>query len=175
VRKYDPRPVETEKLQALIEAVRLAPSACNSQPWKLILVNDPALKNAVAQATFSSTISFNKFVPDAPIIAVLTLEKVTLTSRVGGMIKNREFPLIDIGIAASQFCLQAEELGLGTCMLGWFDEKRIKRLLKIPRGIRIGLLITLGYPAKGYALRPKIRKETAVMSSFNGYENDAME
>lgn len=175
VRKYDSRPVEKEKLLTLIEAVCLAPSACNSQPWKLILVNEPALKDAVARATFSSMISFNKFVPDAPVIAVLTLEKVTFTSRVGGAIKNREFPLIDIGIAASQFCLQAAELGLGTCMLGWFDEKRIKTLLKIPRRTRIGLLITLGYPAEGYALRPKIRKEAAVMTSFNGYEGKMLE
>ena len=169
VRKYDPRPVETEKLQALIEAVRLSPSACNSQPWTLILVTEPELRQQIAQATFNAAIAFNKFVPEAPALAVLTLEKPTLTSKVGGLIKHREFPLIDIGVAAAQFCLQAAELGLGTCMIGWFDEKRIQTLLHIPRKTRIGLLITLGYPAKGYALRPKIRKGPSEMSRFNDY------
>ncbi len=100
---------------------------------------------------------------------MLTLEKPKLTSKVGGLIKHREFPLIDIGVAAAQFCLQAAELGLGTCMIGWFDEKRIKNLLHIPRRTRIGLVMTLGYPAEGCTQRPKIRKETAAMSSFNSY------
>jgi nitroreductase len=169
VRKYDSRPVEAEKLRPLIEAVRLAPSACNSQPWTVILVTDPDLKNQVAQATFSAAIAFNKFAPEAPVIAVLTVEKPTLTSRVGGWLKGREFPWIDLGAAAMQFCLQAAELGLGTCMIGWFDEGRIRALLHIPRAIRVGLLITVGYAAAGYALRPKIRKDPAAMSRVNDY------
>lgn len=169
VRKYDSRPIELEKLHALIEAVRLAPSACNSQPWTLILVTEPKLKEQVAQATFSAAIAFNKFVPEAPVIAVLTLEHPKLTSRMGGLLKKREFPLIDIGVAAAHLCLQAAELELGTCMVGWFDEKRIQTLLHIPHTTRIGLIITLGYPAEGYALRPKIRKEPAAMSRFNDY------
>ena len=169
VRKYQAKAVEKEKLQQLIEAVRLAPSASNSQPWKLILVDEPELKDKVARATFSQAVSFNKFAPEAPVIAVLTIEKPKLISQIGGRIKNREFPLIDIGIAAENFCLQAAELGLGTCILGWFDEKAIKKLLNIPRKTRIGLLITLGYAKEGYKLRKKIRKEAEVMSSFNGY------
>ncbi len=169
VRKYQAKAVEKEKLQQLIEAVRLAPSASNSQPWKLILVDEAELKDKVARATFSKAVSFNKFAPQAPVIAILTIEKPKLISQIGGRIKNREFPLIDIGIAAENFCLQAAELGLGTCILGWFDEKRIKKLLNIPRKTRIGLLITLGYAEEGYKLRKKIRKEAEVMSSFNGY------
>ena len=169
VRKYQKKPVEKEKLQKLIESVRLAPSASNSQPWKLIFVDEPGLKDKVARATFSRVISFNKFAPGAPVIAVLTMEKPKLITQIGGRIKNREFPLIDIGIAAENFCLQATELGLGTCMLGWFDERSIKGLLNIPRKTRIGLVITLGYAEEGYPLREKTRKDTAVMSSFNGY------
>ncbi len=169
VREYQTKAVEKEKFQQLIEAVRLAPSASNSQPWKLILVDEPELKDKVARATFSKAVSFNKFAPQAPVIAVLTIEKPKLISQIGGRIKNREFPLIDIGIAAENFCLQAAELGLGTCILGWFDEKRIKQLLNIPQKTRIGLLITLGYAEEGYKLRKKVRKEAEVMSSFNGY------
>ena len=85
--------------------------------------------------------------------------------------KDREFPLIDIGIAAEHFCLQAAALGLGTCMLGWFDEEAIKTILQIPAKTRVGLLITLGYAAEGYALRKKIRKEAREMCSFNRYES----
>jgi nitroreductase len=171
VRRYRDQPVEREMLHALIEAVRLAPSACNSQPWKLILVDNPELKNQVAAATFSQAVSFNRFSLEAPVIALLTVEKPKWTARLGSLIKQREFPLIDVGIAAAHFCLKATELGLGTCMLGWFDEHRICRLLNIPRQTRIGLLITLGHAEQGYPLRKKIRKEAAEMSGFNDYRS----
>ncbi len=170
VRSYEKRPVEPEKIQLLIESVRLAPSASNSQPWKLIIVDEPELRNRIARATFTRTISFNKFAPEAPVIAVLTVEHPRVITQIGGWIKRREFPLIDIGIAAEHFCLQAAELGLGTCMLGWFDERAIKKLLAIPRTTRVGLLITVGYPGPGYLPRAKIRKETARMCSFNVYQ-----
>lgn len=169
VRRYQDRPVEPEKLQAIVEAFRLAPSASNSQPWTLIIVDDPPLKDKVARATFSPTITFNRFAPEAPVIAVLTVEKPRLITQIGGWMKQREFPLIDIGIAAEHFCLQATDLGLGTCLLGWFDEKVIKQLLNIPRSTRVALLITLGYAVEGYPLRPKARKDTDAMSRYNAY------
>lgn len=169
VRKYRQRPVEEEKIARLLEAVRLAPSASNSQPWKVIIVNEPALKDAVARATFSPLVSFNKFAPQAPVLAVFTIERPKVITQIGARLKDREFPLIDIGIAAAHFCLQATELGLGTCMLGWFDEEAIQGLLHIPRKTRIGLLITVGYAVEGYALRKKIRKGSDEMSGFNRY------
>ena len=170
VRRYSDRPVEPEKIEQLIEAVRLAPSASNSQPWKLILVTDSTLKAKVAQATFSTLVSFNKFAPQAPILAVLVIEKPKLITQIGGRLKDRDYPLIDIGIAAEHFCLQAAELGLGTCMLGWFDEPTVQRLLHIPQHKRIGLLITLGYSADAAsAPRPKIRKTREEMCSLNRY------
>ncbi|MBM9537524.1 nitroreductase family protein [Desulfobulbus alkaliphilus] len=169
VRAYADTPVEAEKLVLLIEAVRLAPSASNSQPWKLILVDDLELKNKVAQATFSPLVSFNKFAPQAPVLAVLVMEKPKWITQIGGMLKSREFPLIDIGIAAEHFCLQAAELGLGTCMLGWFDEPVIKQLLHIPKQKRIGLVITLGYAKAGTSMRKKIRKSREQMCSYNRY------
>ena len=169
VRSYSDRAVEPEKLEMLVESVRLAPSASNAQPWRLIIVDDPPVREAVAHATYSSAISFNRFAPQAPVIAVLTVEKTRTITQIGGWMKEREFPLIDIGIAAEHFCLQAADLGLGTCMIGWFNEKVIKQLLGIPRGTRVGLLITLGYPAEGYPLRPKVRKEVAAMCAHNRY------
>lgn len=169
VRQYQQRPVARVLLDKLVEAVRLAPSASNAQPWKLIIVDEPELRTRVAQATFSKTVTFNRFAPEAPVIAVLVTEKSGFITQVGALLKKRQFSLIDIGIAAAHFCLQAAELGLGTCILGWFDEKRIKRLLSIPTGRRIGLLVTLGYAAEGYPLREKSRKSSDLMSRFNSY------
>jgi nitroreductase len=167
-RSYKDIPVEREKLDKLIESVRMAPSASNSQPWKLIIVDEKRIKDEVAHATYSTIVSFNKFAPQAPVIAVLTIEKPKIITQIGGRLKDREFPLIDIGIAAAHFCLQATELGLSTCMIGWFDEEKIKKLLKISANTRIGLLITLGY-ADDEVVRAKIRKKREVMSSFNCY------
>jgi nitroreductase len=169
VRKYTSQPVEKEKIEKLISAVHLSPSACNSQPWRLIIVDEPGLKTEVAKATFSKTIGFNKFAVEAPVIAVLVIEKAKLIAQIGGSLKNQEYPFYDIGIAAAHFCLQAAELGLGTCMIGWFDENRIKQLLKIPEKRKIGLVITLGYPPEGYKLRQKIRKPIEQICGFNQY------
>jgi len=169
VRKYKDKSVEREKIEKMIEAVHMAPSACNSQPWRIIVVDEPELKNEVAKATFSKTIAFNKFAVEAPVIAVLVIEKAKLIAQIGGSIKNMEYPKIDIGIAASHFCLQAAELGLGTCMIGWFDEKKIQQLLKIPEKRKVGLVITLGYPPDDYKQRQKIRKPVDEICGFNSY------
>lgn len=169
VRRYQDKPVEREKIEKLAEAVRLAPSASNSQPWKLIIVDEPERKDRVARATFSPLVSFNKFAVQAPVMAVLVIERPRVITQIGGNLKNREFPLIDIGIAAEHFCLQAAELGLGTCMMGWFNERKIKKILDIPRRKRVGLVISLGYAPDDYKLRQKTRKPLGGICSFNSY------
>ncbi len=170
VRKYDAsRPVEQEKIQLCLEAARLAPSACNSQPWKFIVVDEPQLREKVAKETYGPLMRFNKFVLDAPVIIVITQEKSNFTSKVGITVKSIDYPLIDIGIAAQHFCLQAHELGLGTCMLGWFNEKPIQKLLDIPEKRKIGLLISVGYAVEGYKQRQKQRKTKDEMTGENGY------
>lgn len=168
VRKYTAQAVEREKIERCIEAVRLAPSACNSQPWKFIIVDEPQLKDRIAKETYNTVVAFNKFVKEAPVIAVIVMEKPTMISQIGGRIKDKDFYLIDIGIAAEHFCLQAAEEGLGTCMLGWFNEKKIAEMLHIPKSKRIGLLITLGYSES--TLREKIRKNTGDILNYNRYE-----
>ncbi len=104
------------------------------------------------------------------MLVVIAIERTRVVTQIGGLLKKRDFPLIDIGIVAEHFCLQAAELGLGTCMLGWFDEQRIRKLLHIPARIRIGLVISLGYPPSGYRLRSKQRKKVEEMCSFNRYK-----
>ncbi|MCD4697988.1 MAG: nitroreductase family protein [Bacteroidales bacterium] len=169
VRKYTLTKVEPEKLHRCLEAARLAPSASNSQPWTFIVVDDPGLKDEVARFTFDKIVSFNKFVVQAPVLVVFVIEPPRLVTQIGGAIKNKEFPLIDIGIAAEHFCLQAAEEGLGTCMLGWFNQRPIKKILNIPKSKNIGLIIPVGYPPGDYPLRKKSRKPFDSVVKYNSY------
>ena len=168
VRGYLPSKVETEKLNRCLEAARLAPSACNAQPWKFIVVDEPVLKAELAQATSSRLLGMNHFTLQAPVLIVIVIEKANFTSNMGQIIKDREFPLIDLGIATEHFCLQAMAEGLGTCILGWFDEAKVKKLLSIPSQKRVGLIVTLGYSSSP-EIRPKKRKEISEIVSYNKY------
>lgn len=168
-RTYVEKIVDREIINRCLEAARLAPSASNSQPWTFVAVDDPALKDQIANKTFGPLKSFNKFVPQAPVIVAIVMEKPKLITEAGGRIKKKEYPLIDIGIAAEHFCLRAAEEGLGTCMLGWFDEKEVKKLINVPKNKNIPLLITLGYTPDGYRTRNKIRKEFDKIVKYNSY------
>jgi nitroreductase len=168
-RRYTDKAVEKEKLHSCLEAAAIAPSACNAQPWKFIVVDDQDLVKQVARETWNKLVSFNRFVEQAPVIIVITMEKSPFVPTIGGRIKKKEYPLIDIGIAAEHFCLQATEEGLGTCMLGWFNEKSIQKLLHIPKSRKIGLLISLGYAPEDYRQRKKIRKDSQKVVSWNKY------
>ncbi len=168
VRAYSEKPVEDEKIQKCIEAARVAPSACNAQPWKFIIVNDSELKNQIADKTSNRLLPLNHFTKQAPVHVVLVMEKANLTSKIGTVVRQKPFPLIDIGIAAEHFCLQATEEELGTCMLGWFDEKSVKNLLNIPENKRAMLIITVGYP-KEKTIRQKRRKAKEEIVSYNAY------
>jgi nitroreductase len=166
-RKYHDKPVEAEKLERCLEAARLAPSACNAQPWKFIVITDVELKNSLAEMTTGMLVPFNHFTRQAPLHIVLVMEPPNLTSRFGEVVKDKKYTLMDIGIAASHFCLQAAAEGLGTCMIGWFNEPAVRKLLNIPANKRPMLIITLGYPAG--KKRPKKRKEKGDIISYNTY------
>ncbi|MEK6906780.1 MAG: nitroreductase family protein [Nanoarchaeota archaeon] len=99
-----------------------------------------------------------------------TTEESNFPAKLGSFIKNKPYNLIDTGIAAEHFCLQATSEGLGTCMMGWFNESGIKKLLKIPKSKRVYLVISLGYPAVGDKLRKKVRKPLKEILSYNKYK-----
>ena len=164
-RQYDSRPIEPEKIMQCIEAARMAPSACNAQPWKFIVVDEPELKKQLASA--AAGMGMNKFAFDAPVIVAIVLEKPNAMSKIGSVLKGKEYTLMDIGIAATHFCLQATDLGLGTCIIGWFDEKKVRKLLHIPKKKRIPLLLTIGYTSN--EARKKQRKELNTIYSANKY------
>lgn len=135
-RSYLDKPIATDMLDRILESARLAPSACNAQPWHIIVVNDPELKNQVADATSEKILGMNHFTKQAPVHLVLIEEAANFTSNFGSIVKRKHFPLIDIGIIANQICLAAASEGLGSCMIGWFDETKVKKLLDIPKSKR---------------------------------------
>jgi nitroreductase len=164
-RKYSDKPVEKEKILKCIETVRLSPSASNSQPWKFIIIDEPDLKNQIADC--AASLGMNKFTLQSPVIIALVQEQMNILTLLGSKIKKKDFSLLDIGIAVNQFCLQAADLGLGTCIIGWFDEPRVKKLLHIDRTKRVQLLIALGYSEAQN--RKKVRKPIDEMCSWNKY------
>jgi nitroreductase len=166
-RKYNDKPIENEKLERIIEAGRMAPSASNSQPWKFIVVTDHELVLKVAEAASAKLLGMNSFVSQAPAILVIVREKPNLSSKVGATIKNKDYSLIDIGIATENICLQAKAEGIGSCIIGWFDEKQLRKLLGIPRSKRVELIITMGYSLSKQ--REKRRKPAGETVSYNKY------
>ena len=153
-RSYDStRQVEDDKIREILEVVRLSPSACNGQPYHFTIVKGEKAK-LVARATTS--MGMNKFSLDAPVMIVISEKPYVATASLGAKIKNNDYRSIDIGIAVSYLTLKASELGLGTCILGWFEEKEIQKVLNTTAKIR--LVVTLGY-AKNNVIRPKTRKD----------------
>ncbi len=162
------RSVEQEKVMRIIEAGRLAPSACNAQPWHFIVVDDPELKNKVADATATKILGLNHFTKQAPVHIVIVEEKVNFSSGFGTMVKDKYFAHVDIGIAAAHMTLAAADEGLGSCILGWFDEPKMRSLLNIPSNRRVLLDIIVGYSTQ--PVREKKRKATEEVVTYNKYK-----
>ena len=169
IRDYLDKPVEREKIMMCLEAARLAPSAVNSQPWKFIIVDDPQVKKQLGNAAFSGIYAINAFAKKAPVIVVIVSEKGKFLARIGGMFRGTQYYLIDIGIAGEHLVLQAEELGLGTCWMGWFDEKAVKSVLHIPQDRKIDILMALGYHDQKKVKGEHNREAFDKIASFNSY------
>lgn len=166
-RHYSGKPVEKEKLDRIIEAARMSPSASNAQPWKFIVVDDPVLITQIAGAATVNLLGLNSFIKEAPVILVIVREQPNFTAKIGGITMNRDYSHIDIGIAAANICNQARADDLGSCIIGWYVERNIRKVLGIPRERRIELLITIGYSDEPH--REKRRKPYKATVSFNKY------
>ena len=162
-RKYLDKPVEKEKLIKCIEAARVAPSACNSQPWHFVVVNNKELSSKVAMCVQDKVM--NKFTSECQAFIIVVEENGNLTSRAGALMKQQDYRSVDIGIATQHICLSATQQNLGTCILGWFNEKELKKLLNIDKLKRIRLVVAIGYPETN-AIRKKIRKSINEISTF---------
>ncbi len=167
IRRYLETPIEPEKLRACLEAARLAPSAHNVQPWRFIVVDEPGLKDRLAAAAFSGIYSGSKFAARAPVILVLLAKPGGAAVRAGSKLLGIPFHFLDMGIAGEHVVLQAEELGLATCWMGWFDHRRVRKVLAIPRGFKIVAMMPLGYAEKR-PMREPPRRTLEEIVTFNG-------
>ena len=163
LRRYSPKAVPGESIERCLEAARLAPSACNSQPWRFIVVEEERLRTRLAERAFGGVYAMNAFAGKSPVLVVVVTERSRYAARLGGFLRGVQYSLIDIGIACEHFVLQAEEEGLGTCWLGWFNEKAVKRVLGLPRKTRVDIVISLGY-AEEDEKQEKKRKSLGEMS-----------
>lgn len=153
-RAYDAARVPTrEMLAQLLEAARLAPSACNSQPYRFYIAQGEAAR-AVGEATRG--MGMNAFTADVPAFFVVAEQPYNASAAVGARIKKQDYRAADIGLAVSQLIYRAHELGLATCILGWFDEEALQKLTGTAERIR--LVVAVGYAKKGDPLRAKKRK-----------------
>lgn len=169
-RSYDiEKPIDREVVEQIIEAGRLAPSACNSQPWKFVVVDEPELIKEVAKTTQSALLGINKFTPDVKAFIVIVKEARAFSEKVAQIMKHRDYVPYDIGIVSATMCYKATELGLGSCILGWYDGAKIQELLGVPQSKSVELLIALGYP-KSDDVPTKRRKDKGTILSYNRYE-----
>ena len=148
VRDYREKEIPENVLREIMEAGRLAPSARNQQAWKFIVIQDEAIKEKIMEACRNRS-----FVGQAPVVIAGC---ATNTSHI--MPNGVSSYPVDLAIALDHISLQAADLGLGTCMIGWFNESKIRELLGVPKKRKIGLVITLGYAPEDYKVRKKIRK-----------------
>ena len=161
-RSYDEgRPVESEKLDAILAATRLAPSACNGQPYHFTVCQGETAKKVAAACM---GMGMNKFASQAPVVIVISEEPYVKSAAVGAKVKGNDYRSIDIGIAAAYLTSAATEEGLSTCILGWLDDQKIRTLCDLSMPVR--LVITLGYPKADDRLRPKKRKETDELVTY---------
>ena len=162
-RSYDEeRPVEQEKLEAILEAARLAPSACNGQPWHITVCRGDLAKE-VAPLTKGMG-GMNKFAVQAPILLVISEQPYVKAAGLAAKAKNNDYRSMDIGIACAYLTAEATAQGLSTCILGWFDDEKVRKLCGIDHPIR--LIITLGYAKEGDVLRKKVRKDLSDLVTY---------
>jgi len=158
--KFKPTPVPEQKIQAVFNAARLAPSAENLQPWKFIVVRDEDVKKQVVAACTNA-----KRLADAPLIVVACARLDEAVATVGGYMNS--YP-VDVGMALAHLSLAATSEGLGTSWVFAFNEEKVRAALRIPDDAKVVGLSPLGYP-DGFD-PPAGRKHLSEILSYNGYE-----
>jgi nitroreductase len=146
-RKFQKRPVSEEIVAGIVEAARHAPSACHSQPWRFVAVNDPVLLEKLTTECLGFPVP-NRWARQAPVILVVCASRKMIPNYLGEPAAGISYHQIDLGIAMEHVVLRAQEMGLGTCYIGWFKSGRVRRLLEIPRSWKIACLLALGYPSE---------------------------
>lgn len=143
-RAYQRTPVPEAHLMQILEAARLAPSACNAQPWRFAVVRDPELRRRIVEEGFLPG-SKMTWALDAPVHVVVGMERSFITHRLGPQVSGVDYPWVDIGIAGEHLVLAATELGLGTCWIGWIRPPVLARIVGWPAAVKPVVVITVGY------------------------------
>lgn len=162
-RDFADKAVEHEKLVQCIEAARLAPSGCNSQPWSFVVVENPEVVKEVAKCT--QQLGINDYMSKAKAFIVVLEEHAVLMPKLRSIFDSQYFAKGDLGAAAVTICYQAESLGLGSCILGLYDREKLCQLLDLPADKRFAGVIALGYPANDN-IRTKQRKKMEDIARF---------
>lgn len=158
-RSYTQQDIKNEEIEKCIECARLAPSACNKQPWRFIIVKDSDTCSNICKNALLPGLPM-PWTQTAPVIVILCIEKSFITHTLAPLLSGVNYQLIDAGIAGEHFVLAAETLGLSSCWIGWFKEKKVKKITKITKNLRVVSLFTLGYPTKEHlAKEPSSRKK----------------
>jgi nitroreductase len=168
-RAFDPdRPVPEELITACLRAAQLAPSACNAQPWRFVVVTEAEKRREICQKALGGMVP-NRWAADAPVLVVLAAVRKLGTASLGEGVKDIPYHLMDCGSAGEHLVLKATELGLGTCWLGWFREKPLRKLIGAPGNWKLLALIALGRPAEGWEPAKRSRAEL----DKTAFRNDA--
>jgi len=145
IRKYENRPVEREKILACIEAARLAPSAENLQPWRFFVLDQPQPIEAFSNVVFTGIYRPTRWAASAPVLVTLFAKMDVLVNRLGRFVQGTQYYLLDLGIAGEHFVLQAQELGLGTCWIGWFHAQKARKFFRLSSNYRAVAILSVGY------------------------------
>lgn len=158
IRHFKNQRVERDKILSCLEAAHLAPSAENSQPWRFIVLDDPVFRREFDSSVFSGIYKTTQWAMKAPVLIALCANLDFMANRMGKLFQGIPFYLLDIGMAGEHLVLQATDQGLATCWIGWFNIKKARKLLKLPRYIRLCALIAIGYPSQNSTTKPHKRK-----------------
>jgi nitroreductase len=144
VRKFAPRKIEREKILQILETARIAPSSSNRQAWHFVVIDDKSIVEQIPKQVIMGDKFIVKWLKDAPMIIAGCYTKA-MTHHIAQLF-DHENHLVDISIAMTHICLAATALGIGSCFIGWFHHKKLKKLLGIPNRYNIAVLLALGYP-----------------------------
>jgi nitroreductase len=172
IRKFSPRKIEHQKVIHILEAAQLAPSSSNRQAWHFIVIDDPSIIQQIPKQVAGGQSMIIPWIKDAPMVIAGCYTKSY--THVVAQLFGHENHLVDISIAMTHIVLSATALGIGTCFVGWFNERRLKGLLKLPRYYNIAALVVMGYPADksteesigGVVARPRKTLEEIVSHNY---------
>lgn len=165
-RCFSDRALSRDAIDTCIETARLAPSACNAQPWSFIVLDREPDKGRILEAATRGIYKASDFIKAAPAVVVVKTERAVFATKMGGMLRGLQYSLIDIGIACEHLVLAAAEMGIDSCWIGWFNEKGLKKAMGLSRSDRVDILLALGYGDPNLSNRDKLRKSMDEVRSY---------